>query len=354
MNKYQDANEKDIVEIITKAFPTLEFKKSGDRLVANCPFWDHQDDTPSFTIYIKTNSFYCFGCGRGGGPIEFIKHIEHCDASQAADIINGNTIQKRKITKNTNQNSIADIETRDRVYREFLEKLILSKKHGEDLLRRGLSREEIKKLGYKTIPQRPQRRWEIVQELAQKYDLSQIPGFFDKQGKHGKYWDCLSPSGYLIPVKDLHGRIQALIIRTDNLKAKYIWFSSSFAGGASTGSPVHYTKNVASNNFAVLTEGILKADVAHHLSDGIPMIGISGVNATKNIYIPPNIKKIYIAFDADYKTNQNVNKALNKIKEELKHLIRVDILDWDIEYGKGIDDLLLNYPEVLEEIKQVG
>jgi DNA primase len=35
-----------------------------------CPF--HEEKTPSFTIYPKTNTFHCFGCGKNGDTIEFI------------------------------------------------------------------------------------------------------------------------------------------------------------------------------------------------------------------------------------------------------------------------------------------
>lgn len=35
--------------------------------VACCPL--HDEDTPSFRYYEETNSFYCFGCGKGGNPI---------------------------------------------------------------------------------------------------------------------------------------------------------------------------------------------------------------------------------------------------------------------------------------------
>lgn len=35
-----------------------------------CPL--HKEKTPSFTVYKKTNSWYCFGCGRGGSNIDFV------------------------------------------------------------------------------------------------------------------------------------------------------------------------------------------------------------------------------------------------------------------------------------------
>jgi DNA primase catalytic core len=46
-----------------------------------CPF--HQEETPSFTIYPKTNTFHCFGCGISGDTIEFIQLKENITKHEA-------------------------------------------------------------------------------------------------------------------------------------------------------------------------------------------------------------------------------------------------------------------------------
>jgi DNA primase len=46
-----------------------------------CPF--HQEKTPSFTVYPKTNTFHCFGCDRSGDTIEFIQLKEKCTKHEA-------------------------------------------------------------------------------------------------------------------------------------------------------------------------------------------------------------------------------------------------------------------------------
>jgi DNA primase len=38
-----------------------------------CQLPNHDDKEPSFAVYRRTNSFYCFGCQRGGNVINFIK-----------------------------------------------------------------------------------------------------------------------------------------------------------------------------------------------------------------------------------------------------------------------------------------
>lgn len=46
-------------------------KKVGDKWVALCPLPDHNEKTPSFTVYEDPErGFYCFGCNRGGDVLE--------------------------------------------------------------------------------------------------------------------------------------------------------------------------------------------------------------------------------------------------------------------------------------------
>lgn len=50
---------------------TVNLKKRGNVLVGLCPF--HQEKTGSFTVFQKTNTYKCFGCGKAGNAITFIK-----------------------------------------------------------------------------------------------------------------------------------------------------------------------------------------------------------------------------------------------------------------------------------------
>ena len=48
----------------------IELKKAGKDLSGKCPF--HEDDTASLVVTPLKNLWHCFGCGIGGGPIDWV------------------------------------------------------------------------------------------------------------------------------------------------------------------------------------------------------------------------------------------------------------------------------------------
>lgn len=55
-----------------------DLRRSGNRLIGCCPFTDHEDGEPSFTVF-RNESFFCFGCRRGGDVFAFVQHLRGVD-----------------------------------------------------------------------------------------------------------------------------------------------------------------------------------------------------------------------------------------------------------------------------------
>ena len=48
----------------------IELKRGGKDMLGCCPF--HEDDTASLVVTPGKNLWHCFGCGVGGGPIDWV------------------------------------------------------------------------------------------------------------------------------------------------------------------------------------------------------------------------------------------------------------------------------------------
>jgi DNA primase len=71
----------DIVHLVSQH---LTLKKSGhDSMSGLCPF--HQEKTPSFSVSPAKGVFYCFGCGKGGDAITFLRELEQLSYVEAIE-----------------------------------------------------------------------------------------------------------------------------------------------------------------------------------------------------------------------------------------------------------------------------
>lgn len=61
------------VDIVDYIGAHTVLRQRGINWTGKCPLPDHEDSTPSFTVYPKTRSWYCFGCNRGGDVIDYAK-----------------------------------------------------------------------------------------------------------------------------------------------------------------------------------------------------------------------------------------------------------------------------------------
>ncbi len=68
IEKVREAN--DIVEIIGRH---TVFKQGGRSLMGLCPFPDHSEKSPSFSVSQDKQLYHCFGCGKSGNIYSFLR-----------------------------------------------------------------------------------------------------------------------------------------------------------------------------------------------------------------------------------------------------------------------------------------
>jgi DNA primase len=69
-----------IVDVISRSVP---LKRTGNSWKGLCPF--HSEKTPSFTVNEEKQFFMCFGCGKHGDLIEFVKDFYNLNFTEAVE-----------------------------------------------------------------------------------------------------------------------------------------------------------------------------------------------------------------------------------------------------------------------------
>lgn len=72
----------DVVDIVGE-YVRLENK--GGRFWGLCPF--HNERTPSFSVNREKNFYFCFGCKKGGSPVNFLMEVEKLTYPEALEAI---------------------------------------------------------------------------------------------------------------------------------------------------------------------------------------------------------------------------------------------------------------------------
>lgn len=82
--KITQALEYPVVDLVNRY---TNVRRAGKHYIALCPF--HNERSPSFVLYLETNSAYCFGCNAGGDTIELIRKLERLTFPEAINELTG-------------------------------------------------------------------------------------------------------------------------------------------------------------------------------------------------------------------------------------------------------------------------
>ena len=74
----------DIVDLVSES---VRLTKSGRNYWGLCPF--HSEKTPSFSVSPEKQIYKCFGCGKGGGAINFVMEMENLPFRDAVALLAG-------------------------------------------------------------------------------------------------------------------------------------------------------------------------------------------------------------------------------------------------------------------------
>jgi DNA primase len=292
----------DIVEVVSTH---VELKQRGRNFFGLCPF--HGEKTPSFSVNPEKQIYKCFGCGVGGGSINFIMGIENLEFPDA--------IKKLAQTFNI----VLDISGGDsKQYSDLKSQLIaihaiatayyeetLKSKEGNDalnyLLERGLSKDIIEKYKLGFSPDSFNDLLDLIRKESFSPDAMLQSGLFIKSEKG--YFNRFQ-SRIMFPIQNQNGDVIAFggrIFNKDN-PAKYlnspetpIYLKSNVLYGIN-----HNVKSIRENKSIILVEGymdllqLVNADIHNCLA----ISGTAFTEGHSNI-LKRFTKNIYVAFDGD-------------------------------------------------------
>ena len=143
-----ELNSRCDIEAVVSSYVTV--KKFGKNLKGLCPF--HNEKTPSFTVFPSTQSFYCFGCGAGGGVINFISKIENLEYLESVKLLcerYGMKFPEKNQDDGTSKRKLRIYEANRIAARFFYNNLMSEngKTAREYLVNRKLSKATVKKYG---------------------------------------------------------------------------------------------------------------------------------------------------------------------------------------------------------------
>ena len=306
----QELKMKTDIEDVISTYVTL--KRRGATLVGLCPF--HNEKTPSFTVYLATQSFYCFGCGAGGDAITFVKKIENLDYLDAVK-----TLAQRAGLQMPQEGFDDSLSKRRRRILEmnreaarFYHSVLLSPegKVGYDYyIGRALSAATINHFGLGFAP----NQWDALLKhmRAKGYQPAElVDAGLARKGQKG-YYDNFR-NRVMTPIIDVRGNVIAFGGRVlDDSKPKYI----------NTGDTLVYkkTNELFALNFAkdskedalILCEGYMDVIAMHQAGFTNAVAGCGTALTTEQVrLISRYAKEVILTYDADEAGQKALQKAM--------------------------------------------
>ena len=297
-----------------------KIQRAGSLYKCCCPF--HSEKTPSCTLYPHNNSFYCFGCHRGGSVITFIQEAENVGFMDAVRILADRA--GMKIPETGESQALTDL--RDRVLelnraaaRFYYTQLLGADKRGlAYVAERALKPETVKKYGLGFAND----EWDALAIAMQEKGFTQeeliAANLCRVSKKNGKLYD-LFRNRLMFPIFDLRGSVIAFGGRTvlqDDSIPKYLNSADTVA--------FKKGRNLFSMNFArksgenrlILAEGYM--DVI-----ALNQAGFTNAVASLGTALTPDqcrlmrqyAEEVIISYDSDAAGQNAALKAINLLRE---------------------------------------
>lgn len=319
----------EMTDIVSLVENYTRLEKRGANWWGCCPF--HNEKTPSFNVVPDKKMYYCFGCHKGGGTINFLMEMEKLSFMEAVERLAKNAgievIYERGSYVPDEGAKIKDqiLDLYDKVAGSFhflLTQNPTGKKALDYLLSRNVSPEIIEKFNLGYSPK--DRKWLHSFLLSKNYsqDFLEKTGLFSKNYKNIAFFS----DRLMFPICDRHGKTIAFggrILEGDG--AKYLNSSDmpQYKKGETVFAFHHALAEIRKSKSVILCEGYM--DVLAFFQAGIEnAVAPLGTALTEDQVklLKSFAETFYLAFDSD-KAGQEASYKAIKICRSMGVNVRV-------------------------------
>lgn len=336
----------DIVDVIS---PYVNLQIRGSTAKGLCPF--HNEKTASFTVYINTQSYYCFGCGSGGDVISFVKNIEGLHYSDAVALL----AQKSSIPMPQDGYDDTSAKMKRRMYEanreaaRFFHSVLMSpdgKTCLDYFLSRGLTMETIRHFGLGCAPD----KWDaLLRHMKQKGYTEQelISADLARRTKKGNVIDTYRNRA-MFPIIDVRGSVIAFGGRVlDDSKPKYINTSDTLVYKKSQGVFALNFAKKGNSQTLILCEGYMDVIAYHQAGFENAVAGLGTAFTPEQAkLISKYAQEVILSYDSDEAGQKATRRTIGILS---KTPLRIKVAR--LQGGKDPDEIIKKYGK--EKMRQI-
>ena len=319
----------------------VALSRTGKNYIGLCPF--HGEKTPSFNVNAEKGFYHCFGCGRSGDAIEFLKEynqVGFLDAIKELANFAGITldISNDREEKNNPNAPLYEINNQAaRLYNILLMSTELGERARDYLAERGITDDVIKRFN---IGLAPEENDFIFKNLSNKFDEEVMANSGLFHFSNNRVFDAFT-NRIMFPITNEYGQTIGFSGRkwqeNDDSKAKYINTSATtiFDKSYELWNLDKAKPTISKRREVYLMEGFMDVIAAHKAGINNVVASMGTALTEKHVRRLKQIaKKFVLVYDGDSAGQNAIYKALNLVGESDVQIVKVpEGLDPD-EYSK--------------------
>lgn len=340
----------DIVDIIREY---IQLRPAGVNFRALCPF--HQEKSPSFVVSPEKQIWHCFGCGKGGDVISFVKEIEGLDFIETLRVLApkaGVVLKRENPTIASQRNRLMDIlEISVKYYNRVLAESPLAAEARDYLKERGLNEKTIEDWRIGFAPD----SWDDLTNYLKNHNYNDneifLAGMSSKKEGSSRFYNRFR-NRIMFPIADTNSSVVGFTARVmpsrekEEKMGKYInspqtlvYDKSRVLFGLDKAK-----MNIKATSQAIVVEGQMDVITAHQAGYK-NIIASSGTALTLEQLnlIKRYSDKIYFAFDADAAGQMAADRG---IREAMRLDLNIKVIE--VPKGKDPDECIRQYPREWE------